>query len=90
MSKPNDVRGIPGDIVLIRGGRPIDVWDRPGGYGGVPSVAVARVGVVDPKASGLIIAVHERAWTYVLWSTPCIMGWVPDGILRKVKLDERL
>lgn len=79
MPKPNDVRGLPGDIVLIRGGQPIDIWQTPG------VMPNARVGVVMPTMTGFIIAVHERAWTYVLWSMPLIIGWVPDGMLRKVK-----
>lgn len=70
---------MPGEIVLVRGGKPIDVWHAPGE--GPPN----RVGVVMPTSMGIIVAVHQRAWTYVLWSMPCILGWVPDGVLRRVK-----
>ena len=82
-----DVRGVPGDIVLTRGPSPINVWDvhRSGGGRGV-------IGVVNPGAMGIIICVYSKeatpdanpGFTYVLWSNPILLGWVPDGRLRLV------
>jgi len=39
-----------------------------------------------PGALGIIVCVASeyKAYTYVLWSKPCIAGWVSDGLLRVV------
>lgn len=76
--KPSDTRGKPGEIVLVRGGQPVEVWDQIMGH------QSSRVGVVQPGSMGLIVATHVTAWTYVLWSMPCLVGWVHDGQLRRV------
>lgn len=79
MPRVSDSRGKPGEIVLVRGGQPVNVWETPG------IDKPRRVGVVMPKGLGVIIGVNERAWTYVLWSMPRVIGWVPDGVLRTVR-----
>jgi len=75
----NDTRPKPGDIVMVRGNNPLDVWAVP---------ASQRSGVVMPESLGLVIsAAHvdiHRFYSYVLWSCPTICGWVQDGFLRKV------
>lgn len=78
MARVNDVRGKPGDIVLTRGTGPVTVFRNTDG--------TERAGTVMPGAMGLIVATHERVWTYVLWSMPCVCGWVQDGNLRPVKI----
>jgi len=77
MARVTDVRGRPGDIVLTRGAGPVTVFRNPNN--------TERVGTIMPGALGIIINVDSPAWTYVLWSMPCVMGWCPDGQLRKVK-----
>jgi hypothetical protein len=83
MAMMTDVRGKPGDIVLVRGNRPITVWRD---VDVLQSVDV-RAGTVTQRALGLIIMLHRKNnWTYVLWSMPCIAGWCHDGELRPVKV----
>lgn len=72
-----DTRGKPGEIVLTRGAGPVTVFRCSDG--------TDRAGTVMPGGLGIIVSVDKRGWTYVLWSMPCVMGWVPDGQLRKVK-----
>jgi hypothetical protein len=87
MPKPTDTKPKPGDIVLLRGTSPRAVW----AISNSPTdlKTMNRVGVVMPGALGLIIssAAHKdqyRFYTYVLWSTPCILGWIEDGLVRAV------
>jgi hypothetical protein len=64
-------------MVLLRGNVARDVWAEP---------PKQRAGVVMPGSLGLVISAnHETAkfYTYVLWSMPCIMGWIEDGFLLK-------
>jgi len=82
MAKVNDRRGRPGDIVLVRGGAPIDVFRTI--IDSAMDHSAPRAGVVMPGAMGLIVATHLTAWTYVLWSMPCLAGWVRDGYLRRI------
>lgn len=86
MGRVSDVRGKPGDIVLVRGGEPLTVWrtiwnqvDR--------SRSGECAGTVMPTSLGIIIGFSSDhpSMTYVLWSIPCIAGWVTDGFLRPVK-----
>jgi hypothetical protein len=84
MAKVSDVRGKPGDIVMPRGGQPIAVW-RDISVRGEQGLDRSRIaGVIMPTSVGMIIATHMTAWTYVLWSVPCIIGWVQDGELRRL------
>jgi hypothetical protein len=80
MSKPKDIRGKPGDMVLVRGGQPINVWRARLEQQQQPD----KAGVVMPGTLGVIVSTHITAWTYVLWSIPCVVGWCRDGELRKV------
>lgn len=80
-----DSKPQPGDIVLVRGTGPVLVWTHP-----TTSTFLARAGVMMPGAVGLVIAASSEAVSrfhaYVLFSCPCIVGWVADGSLRKVTL----
>lgn len=80
MPRVSDCKVKPGDIVLIRGGLSIVVWQEPG------LRPTGHVGEVTSSACGLVISDHVRSWAYVLWSSPLIIGWVPDGFLRSVKV----
>lgn len=77
MSK-KDGKPLPGDLVMLRGKSPVAVWVEP---------EKQRAGMVMPESIGLVIApAHNdqlRFYTYVLWSMPCICGWIQDGFLRK-------
>ena len=77
--KPSDTHPKPGDLVMVRGASPVNVWAVPG---------TQRCGVVMPGSIGLLItSTHvdiHRFHSYVLWSCPAVCGWVPDGFLRKV------
>lgn len=88
MAKLTDLRGKPGDIVLTRGTQAITAWRTIVTTDGIASTRVLadRAGTVMPGSLGLIVAVYSSAWTYVLWSTPCVCGWVHDGELRVVKV----
>lgn len=86
MKKPIDVSGKPGDIVLARVGKHdvVDVWSRLKGTGDGDA---HRNGVVRNGALGIVIVPNSperRGYAYVMWSMPCIAGWVHDGYLRKV------
>jgi len=75
-----DPRPVPGDMVLLRGNQPRDVWADP------TSKPPHRSGVIVPGALGIVVsASHESAkfYTYVLWSCPMVMGWIEDGFLVK-------
>ena len=77
---------LPGDLVMLRGNQPRDVWSVPNSPNVTPE-KLQRAGVVMPRALGLVISsahpdVH-RFYTYVLWSMPCICGWIEDGFIRK-------
>jgi hypothetical protein len=77
MVRVNDVRAKPGDIVLTRGAGPVTVYRNPNG--------TEPAATIMPGGLGLVVNVDSPAWTYVLWSMPCVMGWVPDGQLRRIK-----
>jgi hypothetical protein len=83
MLGPVDDRPMPGDIVLLRGNMAQVAWVVP--YG---NVSGARAGYVMPGALGLVVVSshrsQHRSYAYVLWSTPCIAGWMSDGFLRRV------
>lgn len=82
-----DRRPRPGDFVMPRGGKPIEVWRHvdPRTNGPTP---VQRAGTVAQDALGLVIGslmqpkAGMQCWTYVLWSNPTIIGWTYDGMLR--------
>lgn len=81
--KPTDVRGKPGDIVTIRGGTTTDVWRR---TGAIVIGTDDRAGSVAPGAVGIIVSIANlEGWTYVLWSKPCLAGFIYDGALRVLK-----
>ncbi len=83
----SDGKPLPGDMVLLRGTAPRDVWAVPNSPN-VTAEKLQRAGTVKPGALGLVIsAAHNdqhRFYTYVLWSEPCVCGWIEDGFLRKV------
>lgn len=78
MGKVNDVRATPGEAVLPRS----------------PERTIVRVGPDDSSqlvtaglgrsAVGLVVSTAERGWTYVLWSSPVMVGWSLDGSLRRM------
>lgn len=78
-----DERPKPGDIVLLRGTEARVAWAVP--HGPTPGISS---GHIMPGALGLVVtSAHEspyRYFAYVLWSTPCVCGWIQDGCLRKV------
>ena len=82
-----DGKPLPGDMVLLRGNVARDVWAIPNSPNVTPE-KLQRAGRVEPGALGLVIsAAHNdqhRFYTYVLWSSPCVCGWIEDGFLRKV------
>lgn len=80
MARVTDVRGKPGDIVMVRGASFVKVFQHPSNDTGQVAQHVSR------RALGLIVSVHATAWTYVLWSDPSVLGWVADGFLRTVKM----
>lgn len=79
MGQVSDIRGTPGELVMLRTSSVSGVWDE-------PDVEKARqVGVARPKMLGLILSVAVPGWTYVLWSGPAmVMGWMTDGCLRRL------
>ena len=85
--KSKDTKPKPGDMVLLRGKQPRDVWAIPNSPNVTPE-KLQRAGVVMGGAVGLVIssahADHHRFYTYVLWSMPCICGWIEDGFLMRV------
>ena len=76
-----DVRSMPGDFVMPRGGRPIRVYLDCGYDSG-------SAGAVSASSIGIVVSTFARAWTYVLWSNPSIMGWIDDGHLRRLRNHE--
>lgn len=87
MPKPTDTKPKPGDIVLLRGNQPRDVWAVPNSPNVTPE-KLQRAGVVMPGALGLVVSSahpdQHRFYSYILWSMPSILGWIEDGFLRKV------
>jgi hypothetical protein len=84
MTKPTDVRGMPGDMVMPRGGRPIAIYASP-----MPQNNDAdfrSLAKADANAIGIIIATNSQAWTYVLWCGSGLLGWALDGSLRKLNI----
>jgi hypothetical protein len=81
-----DGKPLPGDLVMLRGSQPRDVWAIPNSPNVTPE-KLQRAGVVMPRSIGLVISAahpdHHRFYTYVLWSMPCICGWIEDGFIRK-------
>jgi len=69
-----DTRPLPGDIVMVRGGKAIQVYPDP--------EAVKRSCIAGPNEIGFVIA-SMKAMTYVLWSSTAL-GWCFDGQLRKL------
>ena len=76
-----DKPGVAGDCVSIRGGQAVSVYRT---YE-MSSTNANFVGKVGPKAFGLIVSASTQGHTYVLWSDPCVLGWVWDGNLRSVR-----
>ena len=78
MARLSDVRGAPGELVILRSSSIVDVWDE-------PSASGKWVGRAFPGKLGLILSVATPGWTYVLWSgSEMVMGWMPDGALRRL------
>lgn len=76
MGKVSDVRGMPGEMVMTRGGTPIAVYP-------TPKLPAVVSGWIRPEMLGMILSVSVKGWTYVLWSTPLLIGWTSDGNLRR-------
>lgn len=81
MGKVTDVRGRPGDIVLMRSGGSVPIWRTPNTGNNFTNQA----GLVQSNALGLIISNYVPGWTYVLLSNPFVCGWMQDGFLRVVR-----
>lgn len=81
MGRVTDVRGKPGDLVMLRlTTGSVDVYDSPSpAPDGAP---LTVVGHAYPKSLGLILCTAVRGWTLVLWSNPVSLGWTFDGELR--------
>ena len=78
MAQPSDVRGMPGELVILRSSTMVDVRDE-------PSAESKCVGQASWGMLGLILSEATRGWTYVLWSGhTMVMGWMPDGALRRL------
>lgn len=87
MSKPSDVRGKPGDIVLLRGLFSRAIWDHdPTGSTKFALTEDLRGMLIReharPGSMGIIVHTNFSHYTYVLWSNPYILGYVDDGYLR--------
>lgn len=85
MTRASDVSGLPGEMVTVRGTRSIDIWSAP--TSSRTHSDSSRVGTVAPGSLGVIVSNGAEAapgWTYVLWTTHKFMGWVHDGVLRRV------
>lgn len=74
-----DRRGVPGEMVVNRMSGWINVWRG-------ATEDKGHAGIVNGGAIGMILCVEKayKQYTYVLWSDPCIVGWVSDGYLRRV------
>ena len=83
MSIATDSRGVPGDLVLVRGNRDIRVFQEQPVSGNITQ-RLQPVGIVNKKSIGMIVCLDDMGCTYVLWSNPCLCGWVYDGELRRV------
>jgi len=81
MMPTTDKRGVPGDLVSVRGGRPVNVYRTHD----MSSTKGNLAGQVGAKAFGMIVSASTQGHTYVLWSDPCLLGWVWDGSLRSVR-----
>lgn len=89
--KASDTSGLPGDLVMLRGKLPQSIWS------GVDPMVEQRIGVAMPGSIGVLVT-PPRAHTWVarvgggfrnyvslvLWSCPCVVGWIDDGLLRRV------
>lgn len=87
--KPSvDKKPIPGELVMLRGKDPRAVWSGPN----------AKSGIIMPGSVGLVISTNGEAampnaltpatwrfYTYVLWSMPCIVGWIEDGFVKRIE-----
>lgn len=76
--KFTDQRGCPGELVLLRGTKSAQIWR--------DLECKQPAGVAIPNSTGLIVCVEKtfKQFTYVLWSNPCIAGWISDGLLRRI------
>lgn len=74
----NDSRGYPGELVMLRGIAGASIWREPRNTN--------SAGIVIPGSIGMIICCDEKykQYTYVLWSNPCLCGWIEDGRLRRI------
>lgn len=82
MGRIYDVRGLPGDLVMLRlSTGSADLYDSPSPAPGPLTV----VGRAYPRTLGLILSVAAKGWTYVLWSKPLALGWIYDGELQTVR-----
>lgn len=85
MTRASDVSGLPGEIVTVRGTHSVDVWSTPASSRTYSDSS--KVGTVAPGSLGVIVsngAETAPGWTYVLWTTYKFIGWVHDGVLRRV------
>lgn len=76
----SDSRGKPGELVVLRGTKTCSIFRVPS------SMGADIAGTANPGSMGMIICIDKRyrEYTYVLWSDPCVVGWIQDGYLRRI------
>ena len=81
--KPVDTRCNPGDIVTVRGVRPIKLFT----FDGNDTNSATSTGMASPGSLGIVISArppNHPNLSYVIFSSPHSLGWVNDGELRKL------
>ena len=89
MAQVSDRRGLPGELVMLRlSFGTADVLDKPTDLAG-DNRATTVTGQVHSKSLGMIVSVDVPGWTYVAWSNPVALGWIYDGVLRRIETKKR-
>lgn len=77
MPKVTDTMPMPGELVMSRIAGGLTACKE-------PDNSADAVGTVTGASLGFVVSSNVRGWTYVMWSSPTVIGWVPDGLLRRI------